>query len=52
MLVGAFGLTMVGIGIAENMGLKINEGAMTIVLECVKFGAILYILRLAATTFL
>ena len=51
-LVGAFGMSLVTIGILENLGVKVNEGALTIILECVKFGGILYILKLAATTFL
>ena len=52
LLVGAFGISLVAIGMMENAGLKINEGILKIVMESAKFGGILYILKLAATTFL
>lgn len=52
LLVGTLGATLVGIGLMENAGVKINEGSLRFVMECVKFGAILYILKMAATLFL
>ena len=52
LLVGAFGISLVAIGMLENTGVKINEGILKIVMESAKFGGILYILKLAATTFL
>lgn len=50
--VGTLGAALVGIGLLENAGIKINEGSLKFVMECVKFGAILYILKLAAMMFL
>ena len=50
--VGTLGAALVGIGLLENAGVKINEGSLKFVMECVKFGAILYILKLAAMMFL
>ena len=50
--IGAFGLTLVGIGLLEKLDININEGALYFTMEMVKFGGILYILKVAATTFL
>ena len=50
--IGAFGLTLVGIGLLERLDININEGALYFTMEMVKFGGILYILKVAATTFL
>ena len=52
LLVGAFGASLVAIGLMEKVGLKINEGSLRFVMEIVKFGAILYVIKLAATLFL
>ena len=52
LLVGAFGASLVAIGLMEKVGIKINEGSLRFVLEVVKFGAILYVIKLAATLFL
>lgn len=52
LLVGAFGASLIGIGLLEKAGVKINEGSLRFVLEVVKFGAILYVIKLAATLFL
>lgn len=52
LLVGAFGVSLIGIGLMEKAGIKINEGSLRFVLEMAKFGAILYILKLAASLFL
>jgi len=52
LLVGAFGASLVAIGLMEKVGLKINEGSLRFVMEVVKFGAILYVIKLAATLFL
>ena len=50
--IGAFGLTLVGIGALENAGWKVNEGALGLVMTVIKYGAILYIINLAAKVFL
>ena len=50
--VGAFGLTLVGIGLLEKLDININEDALQFTMEIVKYGAILYVIKLAATTFL
>ena len=50
--IGAFGMTLVGIGMAENAGWSVNGNAVTFVMEMVKFGGILYILKMVTTTFL
>ena len=52
LLVGAFGASLIGIGLMEKAGIKVNEGSLRFVLEIIKFGAILYILKMAATLFL
>ena len=52
LLVGAFGASLVGIGLLEKAGVKVNEGSLRFVMEVVKFGAILYVIKLAATLFL
>lgn len=52
LMIGAFGATLIGLGVAENMGLKVNEGSLRFVMEMVKFGAVLYILKMAAALFL
>lgn len=52
LLVGAFGASLVAIGLLEKAGVKINEGSLRFVLEIVKFGAILYVIKMAATLFL
>ena len=52
LLVGAFGASLVAIGLMEKVGIKINEGSMKFILEVVKLGAILYVIKLAATLFL
>ena len=52
LLVGAFGASLIGIGLLEKAGVKISEGSLRFVLEVVKFGAILYVIKLAATLFL
>ena len=52
LLVGTLGAALVSIGLLENTGVKINEGALGFVMECAKFGAILYILKMVATLFL
>jgi len=52
LLVGAFGASLVAIGLMEKVGFKINEGSLRFVMEIVKFGAILYVIKLAATLFL
>ena len=51
-LIGGFGLSLVGVGLLENSGAKINATAVNIVVECIKYGGILYIIKLAASTFL
>ena len=52
LLVGAFGLTLLGVGLLETAGIKINEGAIRFTMTIVKFGAILYILKMASNLFL
>lgn len=52
LLVGAFGASLVAIGLMEKSGIKINEGSLRFILEIVKFGAILYVIKMAATLFL
>lgn len=51
-LVGAFGASLLGIGILEESGVKINGGLLTLVMEVVKYGGILYLLKVAANLFL
>lgn len=51
-LIGGFGLSLVGVGLLENAGVKINTTALNIAMECIKYGGILYIIKLAATLFL
>lgn len=51
-LIGGFGLSLVTVGLLENMGVKINSTFLNITMECIKYGGILYILKLAASTFL
>lgn len=52
LLVGAFGASLVAIGLMEKAGIKINEGSLRFVLEMLKFGAIVYFLKMAASLFL
>lgn len=52
LLIGTFGATMIGIGLLDNAGFKINNGFLTFTMECVKFGGLLYIIKLASTLFL
>ena len=51
-LVGTFGASLLAIGLLEKAGIKVNEGSLRFVMECVKFGAILYILKMVASLFL
>ena len=51
-LVGAFGASLLAIGLMEKAGVKVNEGSLQFVMEMVKFGAVLYILKMAVTLFL
>jgi hypothetical protein len=51
-LVSAFGGTLLGIGLLERAGVKINSGFLTVAMEIVKFGGILYILKVVSTLFL
>jgi len=51
-MIGAFGATMIGLGIAENMGVKVNSDILKIIMECIKFGGLIYIIKLVATLFL
>lgn len=51
-LVGAFGATMIGIGLLENIGFGINNDLLKLTMETAKFGGLLYIVKLAATLFL
>lgn len=51
-LVGAFGATMIGIGLLEHAGININSDLLNLTMECTKFGGLLYIVKLAATLFL
>ncbi len=50
--IGAFGMTLVGIGLAENAGWSVNGKAVTFAMEMVKFGGVLYILKMVTTLFL
>lgn len=52
LLIGSFGATMVAIGLLDNAGFKINNGFLSLVMECAKFGGLLYIIKLASTLFL
>ena len=52
LIVGAFGLTMLGIGLLEKAGLKINEGAVRLTATILQYGAILYILKMVSDKFL
>lgn len=52
LLVGAFGASLVGIALLERAGVKINEGSLQFVLEMLKFGAIVYFLKMAASLLL
>ncbi len=51
-LVGSFGAALVGLGLLENAGFKVNNGMLTFVMECVKFGGLVYIVKMAANLFL
>lgn len=51
-LIGAFGATMIGIGLLENIGFGINNDLLKLTMETAKFGGLLYIVKLAATLFL
>ena len=51
-LVGAFGLSLVAVGVLDNLGVKVNETAVQITLECLKYGGVLYIIKLASNLFL
>lgn len=42
---GAFGGTLAIVGALQGAGFKINEGAITLVMECVKYGGILYLMQ-------
>jgi len=52
LLVGTFGASLLAIGLLEKAGVKVNEGSLQFVMEMVKFGAVLYILKMAVTLFL
>ena len=52
LLIGSFGAALVGVGLLENAGYKINNGMLTFVMECVKFGGLVYIVKMAANLFL
>ncbi|RWR04127.1 hypothetical protein QNH23_06570 [Siminovitchia fortis] len=43
--IGAAGGTLAIVGGLQNIGVKINEGAVMAVLETTKYGAILYLLK-------
>ena len=51
LLVGVFGLTLVGVGLLEEHA-NANSTAIRVALEILKYGGILYILHLAIKTFL
>lgn len=46
--VGAFGGTLAIVGALQSAGFKVNETAITLVMEGVKYGAILYLLKAMA----
>lgn len=50
--ISLFGASLVGVGLLENAGVKVNQGALRLVMECVKYGAVLYILKMAFNLFL
>ncbi|MFS0780114.1 hypothetical protein [Bacillus sp. 1P06AnD] len=52
LLVGAFGASLIGIGLLEGAGVKINHGMLTFTMEAVKFGGLIYLVKMAATLFL
>ena len=52
LLVGSFGAAMVGLGLLENAGFHINNSFLSLVMETVKFGGLLYVIKLASTLFL
>lgn len=52
LFVGAVGATFIGVGLLENLDLKINTGAIKLVLECAKYGSILYLLKVVYTLFI
>lgn len=52
LMVGAFGVTLLGVALLENAGLKVNEGVLHLTMTIVKFGAVLYILNMASKMFL
>lgn len=51
-LTGVFGGTLVGLGLLENAGVKINNDLLCLSLEVVKFGSLLYLLKVVAIAFL
>ena len=52
LIIGAFGVTLLAVGLLENAGLKVNKGAITFTMTILKFGGILYILNMVSTKFL
>jgi len=51
-MIGVFGMSLVGIGIAENAGFAINEGILNITMTVIKFSGLIYVIKLASSLFL
>ena len=51
-LIGAFGATIVGLGVAEKLGIKVNFEAVKLVVTIAGYGAIFYLIKMVAAMFL
>lgn len=52
LLVATFGASLLAIGLMDRAGLKVNEGFMKFTLEMLKFGVIVYLLKMVSDLFL
>lgn len=49
---GIVGVSFVGIGLLDHAGMKVNEGAVHLAMEMVKYGGIVYLLKVLSTLFI
>lgn len=52
LLVGTLGASLFLVGLAQKHGLSINEDLIKLAMECTKFGAILWLMKIFAEVFL
>lgn len=52
LLVGSLGASLVVLGLAQKYGLDINEDLIKIFMECAKYGAILWLMKVFSGVFL